>query len=165
MNSRVDVGSFIVVHFVEQQLEGWEFKRAHWPLHITLVPWFTVADEEATNRSLERIAQATSPMTLKVGGIENFGMTRDIPVNVIVNQAPVRELHNDLIETLLDTDKDFSEQNFVGKEFMAHITRHEVDKKHSNAGEKILVTNYHVVRLTDATTCRVERQFDFAGVN
>ena len=164
MSSGIKIGSLMVVHFVEQQLEGWEFARPHWPLHITIVPWFTIADEEAAVRSLERIAHRTPQMTLHVGDVEDFGINEDVPVNVIVNQEQVKKLHEELIETLSDTDTAFDEQGFIGQKFMAHITRHKADNRHSNAGEKILVKNYHVVRLIDATTCRVEREFDFAGV-
>lgn len=156
----VKPGSLMLVYFVEQQLEGWTFERRHWPLKITLVPWFKVDDEEAVIRSLERVANETSPLTLAVGKQENFGVNHDVPVNVIANQEPVLELHQKLVTALSEADTAYHEQRFMGKEYVAHITRHEVDGRHSNEGEDIAVNNFHLVRLLEDNTCRVEQQFD-----
>lgn len=156
----VQAGSLVLVYFVEQQLEGWVFARDHWPLHITLVPWFTVDDEEAIERSLDRVAAATAPLRLGVGELDNFGVRHNIPVNIIVNQEPVKALHDKLVGTLGEADIAYHEQRFMGQEYIAHITRHEVDGRHSNEGEEIMVNDFHLVRLLDDTTCRVETQFD-----
>lgn len=156
----VKSGSLILVHFVEQQLEGWTFKRSHWPLHITLVPWFMVADEEAVVRSLDRVAEQTKPQRLKVGAQKRFGVEPGRPVNVISNQTPVYKLHKALVETLVDADIAFHEAKFIGKAFVAHIVRHETDNRHSNEGEEVPVSEFHLVRLLEDDTCRVEQQFD-----
>ncbi len=157
----IEEGSLIVVHFVEQQLEGWTFARGHWPLHITLVPWFETDDEEAIIRSLERVAAQTAPLTLRVGKQEMFGVNNDVPVNVIRNQVSIRKLHDDLLTALNEADTDFHEQRFVDDEYIAHIPRHEVDGRFSNRGEGILVNNYRLVRLMKAKKCRVEQEFNF----
>lgn len=156
----VDDGSLMLVHFVEQQLEGWTFERDHWPLHITLVPWFVVQDEEAVNRGLERVAGDTDTLRLGVGEQDMFGVNRDVPVNVINNQADVMALHEKLIEAIGRADMAFHKQQFPGQRYVAHITRHHIDGRHSNEHEEILMHDFQLVRLIDATTCRVERQFD-----
>ena len=156
----VAVGSLILVYFVEQQLEGWTFARDHWPLHMTLVPWFQVEDEEAAVRSLARVSGQGEPLRLGVGGQEKFGVNNDIPVNVVNNQEPVMALHKKLVEALGNADTAFGEQNFVGENYQAHITLHIVDGRHSNDGEELLVNDFHLVRLIDAGTCRVEKQFE-----
>ncbi|HEX8227250.1 MAG TPA: 2'-5' RNA ligase family protein [Candidatus Saccharimonadales bacterium] len=156
----VAVGSLIVVHFVEQQLEGWTFKRGHWPLHLTLVPWFQAADEEAVVRSLERVSSDLEPLLLAVGGKELFGKNRNVPVNVIKNQAPAQALHELLVATLSEADTSFDGDTFMGQKYRAHVPRHEGDNRYSSEGQDILVDDFHLVRLVDGETCRVEQQFD-----
>jgi hypothetical protein len=123
------------------------------------VPWFTVEDEEAVIRSLDRIADATGPIVLSVGKQEMFGENQDVPVNVINNQAPVKALHDSLLETLAEADSALDESGFVGLRYIAHISRHPIDGRHSNEGEEILVNEFHLVRLVDDNTCRVEQEF------
>jgi 2'-5' RNA ligase len=149
-----------LVHFVEQQLEGWKFERSHWPLHVTLVPWFKVSDEEAVIRSLEKLGERTGTFTLHVGGIEHFGRNRDVPVNIITNPEPARVLHEDLIMTLGKADIAYDEQQYINRNYAPHITRHERDGRHSNKGEEIYVDDFHLVRLLDDSTCLVEKQFN-----
>jgi 2'-5' RNA ligase len=154
-------GSLILVHFVEQQLEGWSFPREHWPLHITLVPWFSVVDAEAVLRSLARVADETTPFRLRVGGQEQFGVHGEVSVNIIANQELVKALHVKLVETLAEADTAYHEQRYMGQRFLAHITRHAIDGRHSSEGEEIQVNDFHLVRLVNEQTCRVEQQFDF----
>ena len=160
----VRVGSLAIVYFVEQQLEGWTFSRAHWPLHLTLVPWFTVTDEEAVLRSLEQVAHETQSLTLAVGGIEQFGTNGDVPVNIIKNQAPAKALHDVLVDTLAKANTTFNDDRFMGQSYVAHVTRHVADRRQSNEGENVLVTNFHLVRLIDKNTCLVGQQFDLRRV-
>jgi 2'-5' RNA ligase len=164
MVDTVHPGSLQLVHFVEQQLEGWTINRDHWPLHITLVPWFTVDDEEAVMRSLQRVADQTSPMALAVGEQEDFGVNNEVPVNVIKNQKHILDLHETLVETLGEADTAYHEQEYMGSRYVAHITRHEVDGRHSNKGEEIIMRDFHLVRLVDAKTCLIEKQFNLAHV-
>lgn len=150
----------MLVYFVEQQLEGWTFARAHWPLHITLVPWFVVNDEEAVIRSLERLASRTEPVHLGVGEEDRLGSRRQVPVNLIANQRPIRRLHEKLLATLNEADVAFHEERFTGQHYVAHITRHKHDGRHCNEGEELTVTEFQLVRLLNRTTCRVEQQFN-----
>jgi 2'-5' RNA ligase len=149
-----------LVHFVEQQLESWKFARGHWPLHVTLVPWFNVSDEEAVLRSLEKLADATQPFTLHVGRVEYFGHNNDIPVNVISNPDPTTSLHKRMIKALGKADIVYDEKMYIAQNYNPHITRHEIDNRHSTEGEEIQVNDFHLVRLLDDNTCLVEKQFD-----
>ena len=92
-----DLGSLIIVHLVESIETGAVFprKRAEWPLHITLVPWFYLADDqrEAFLQALTELAAAYAPFTVNVGEEEKFGPDKDVSVNLLVEQAPVRSLH------------------------------------------------------------------------
>jgi hypothetical protein len=159
----VKPGSLILVHFVERQLEGWMFTREHWPLHISLVSWFEADDEEAIFRSLERLAGDTAPMILQVGGQEKFGVKKDVPVNIIKNQAPIHKLHENILSTLEGADITLHENSFSRGKYRAHITRYTRDGRHSNDGERVIVNDFHLVRLLKDNTCIVEQAFDLLG--
>jgi 2'-5' RNA ligase len=151
-------GSWVLVHFIEQQLEGWTFSRDHWPLHMTLVPWFATKDEEAVMRSLDRLADSIPPFILSIGAPEPFGAHGKL-ANVIINQGPARAFHQKLLKTIQGADAALHNAKFVGQEYRAHITRHKADGRHSNEGERVLMNDFHLVRLIDANTCLVEQQF------
>ena len=159
MSTPIKPGSLKIVYFVEQQLEGWTFQRSHWPLHVTIVPWFTVADEELTVRSLERVAHQTHAISLSVGNQEMLGLLGTVPVNSIVNQAPAMALHQILVDTLVATDVTFDEQGFYGAHYIAHVNRHVADNRHSSKGEEILLNYFQLVRLINDSSCLVEQQF------
>lgn len=161
-SSKIRPGSLTIVHFVEQQLEGWEFERSHWPLHITLVSWFEIEDDEAVMRSLDRLADATPPMRWTVGPTQEFGPRKKL-ANVIKNEKEARNFHNLLRETLEGADVALHESRYTGADFKAHITRHKADGRHSNEGERIMVGDFHMVRLVDDNTCRVEQTFELTG--
>lgn len=161
VRSRIEPDSLVLVHFIEKQLEGWTFERTHWPLHITLVAWFKTDDEEAVVRSLERLAGDTAPMTLLIGGQERFGGRKT--ANVIKNAAAARTLHQKLLTTLEGADIALHSSQFTRQEYRAHITRQIADGRHSNEGERVLLKDFHLVRLVDDKTCRVEQQFMLVG--
>ncbi len=157
---KIQPGALTLVHFVEKQLEGWTFARSHWPLHITLVPWFQTKDEEAVMRSLDRLAAELENMNLTVGGVEDVSGPGHRQANFIKNQQPVRELHKYLLATLERADIELHESRFTGKEYRAHVTRHRADGRHSTAGEHILLNDFHLVKMLDAKTCEVYQVFE-----
>ena len=125
-------GSLILVHLVERQPEGHRFRRSRseWPLHVTVIPWFRVpgAKRLAFFRAVERYAKSQPQFSVTVGADAAFGHNSDIPVNLIVEQEALRDLH----EGLLDVLRQFGTINtnaraYIQGDYRAHITHHTKD--------------------------------------
>ncbi len=154
-----DLRSLIIVHLVEKRAEGTIFARtrADWPLHVTLVPWFSVADDQrdALLSQLNHYATKKTPFSVHIGKEELFGVGMDIPVNLIAEQVPVASLHEELMAIVGRYGKQFRQNAgqflSVQQNYRAHITHHQAtDGAHRRyAGDEELFESITVGRLLD----------------
>jgi len=171
-----DLRSLIIVHLVEERPEGNTFprKRADWPLHVTLVPWFNVSDDkrELLLTALQTYAASKQSFGVHVGDEEQFGATKDVPVNLLVEQAPVAQLHNELMAIVQQYGVQFhnnaSAYSGVEQIYRAHITHHRAaDGLHRRfSGDEELFDGITVARLLDdngSQVCEILRNMHFAG--
>ena len=168
-----DLGSLIVVHLVERRPEGTIFRRtrAEWPLHMTLVPWFGIADNERDQllESLRLYSANKVPFTVHVGDDELFGAERDVPVSLIVEQHTVVKLHDELsaiVGKSVQTRLPVSE----GRAYRAHITHHNgTDGIHRRfPGDEEVIDGFTAVRLLDdkgTQFCEIIQNFIFSKDN
>ncbi len=129
-----DLGQLIIVHLVEKRSAGDVFprKRADWPLHITLVPWFaTNSDESGLLHALHAYCRETAAFIIQVGPEEKFGSGGDVPVNTIRNQAEIEQLHDALLKVVQEHggawEGEASARSGIGQKYRAHITHHVKD--------------------------------------
>lgn len=171
-----DLGSLIIVHLVERRPEGTTFrrKRTEWPLHVTLVPWFTVEDGQrgALLADLMLKGAEKQPFRVHVGGEELFGPHKDVPVNLIVEQQPVRALHDELMAVVREHGVRFhgraSAHSGTEQTYRAHITHHQAaDGLHRRfPGDEEMFDCLTVARLLDdngAQWCEIIRNIEFSG--
>lgn len=171
-----DLRSLIIVHLVEKRPEGNIFlrKRADWPLHVTLVPWFKITDDaqKALLAALQTYAASKSPFTLHVGEEEQFGATKDVPVNLLVEQTPVLQLHNELMAVVQGYNVQFhgnaSAHSGVEQTYRAHITHHQAaDGLHRRfPGDEEVFDSITIARLLDdngSQICEVIRNIQLHG--
>ena len=153
-----DLGLLIIVHLVERQPEGTTFrrKRAEWPLHVTLVPWFTVSDDQRSQllAALIQYGVSKAPFAVHVGEQELFGPHKDVPVNLIREQAPVAQLHDDLLTLVrrqgIQIHGSASIHPGLEQTYRAHITHHPGDGIHRRfPGDEELFDGFSVARLLD----------------
>lgn len=156
-------GDLIVVHFVEPVMVGARFVRTRntWPLHITLVPWFSATDEAAVVTQLQEVATASEPFLVQVGAERAFGPQQEIPVHIIEpnDQPLVRKLHEQLTATLRQLLVTFESERWMGEHFTAHITHHQEPFRARREGEHLTVEVLHLVRLEEHNVCEIVRQF------
>jgi 2'-5' RNA ligase len=146
---------------VEDRPVGFRFvrSRGEWPLHITLVPWFTIQNEALINSCLEEVASTNEAFNVTVGALDMFGTHNDVPVNVIHEQEKIKELHMGLIASLRNLGATFIEERWIDHGYHAHITRHESQGKWRDQGDTERVNDYHLVRLVDGNVCEIVKRF------
>lgn len=158
-------GSSILVSFIEKQSEGMRFQRRRnsWPLHITLVPWFRVDNEQGLEAALSKVANATLPFTLRIGQELLFGANADVPVNIIADQAKVVELHKALWSAVTAEGADVVSRRWIGESFRAHITQHDSKGGNLTPGEAVAVDSLNIVHLQEGDVCQIGKQFRLQG--
>lgn len=152
----------VLIHFVEEQPVGFQFPRHRndWPLHITLASWFTAGSIEALAETLDQQASRFEPFKARVGQLAMFGPRQNVPVNIIVNPQPVRELRDALVTSVHETGGSFDSSRWFDS-YRPHITQH--DGMASNEGDLIVVDDFHMVRLLSGNICEVATQFLLRG--
>lgn len=171
-----DLGSLIIVHLVEKRPEGTTFrrKRAEWPLHITLVSWFTADDDQRSQllAALAAYGAVKQPFTVHVGADELFGPHKDVPVNLINEQASVAALHDELMAIVHQHSAQFhgnaSAHSGVEQSYRAHITHHQAaDGLHRRfPGDQETFDGFTVARLLDndgEQWCEIIQNIVFQG--
>lgn len=155
----------ILVSMVGPQAIGYRFDRSRndWPLHVTLAKWFDVPDLGLLERSVDGIAGMTVPFKATVGPEEMFGADGDTRVNVMADQKPFHDLHEQLCKAVLSQPgSSFMNELWMGDEYRAHITHHENARRHED--DVIEVTDIYLVRMADERQCEVMRRFPLRGV-
>jgi 2'-5' RNA ligase len=151
--------SFILVHLVEKRSVGERFlrKRAEWPLHITLAPWFYVDSwKEATLlEAIKACVQSKHRFQAEVGEELLFTSSGDknVAVNVMADQLPFKDMQTDLLDIVRQYYDSFhAAEPYIEDAFTAHITHHEhmgtVHRRVSGDVEDI--DNVTVLRLISA---------------
>lgn len=169
-----DLGSLIIIHLVERRSEGTTFrrKRTAWPLHVTPVPWFTIDDNQRSQlpAALDAYVTKKQAFTVHIGDLELFGPHQDVPVNLINEQAPVAQLHDELMAIVRRLGVQFhgNASAYSGTEqtYRAHITHHQAaDGLHRRfPGDEEVFDGFTVARLLDdggAQWCEIIRNIAF----
>jgi 2'-5' RNA ligase len=159
----VKEGDHIVVHFVEPQPLGLRFERTRqaWPLHITLAPWFRIADIGKLTVSLFDAASKIPPFEAEVGGEAMFGPNGNVPVNLVVPQTAELELHQAVIGAIYDQSAKFVNDRWIGDAHRPHVTHHNTDRLQE--GDVIAIEDFHLVQLLPHNICEVVGQFSLSG--
>ena len=155
-----EAGDYIVVHFVKPVAVGYRFerRRAAWPLHITLVPWFYGAMDAPLWRALQIVAQPIMPSIVHVGTEAFFGPTKAVPVNVISNPEVLHELHESLLAAVQTAEGVIEHPEFISDNYVPHITQHNGDQRR-HEGDEVRVADFHLVQLGEQNICEVIAQF------
>jgi 2'-5' RNA ligase len=95
-----------------------------WPLHITIVPWFAVADERSQELDylLSEVAQRHNSLEAKVGQIALLGSNNVPPVALILPNSKLNDLHNDVLNSLETNGFMIHQKAYTGSKYRPHIT-------------------------------------------
>lgn len=110
---------FVVVCMWEPIAVGTRF--AEWPLHITLMPWFSAPDLEAVKEVLRPAISMVIPFKVEAGERDYFGQ-RKLPVRLIKESAKLHALHGLLLGKLEEQGWPITGR-YIGQHFRPHVTR------------------------------------------
>lgn len=94
-----------------------------WPLHLTLVPWFDISGNNLSGfRSAMSVSIAGTPkITLIADGSDYFGPQK-VSVTLIKPTSELLNLHQKLLDILLDCDAKLLAPKHIGQNFLPHVT-------------------------------------------
>lgn len=114
---------YVVVSFVEPQNAPLDFAASQWPLHVTLLANFTIAQPlERLIDDLALFAQATRPFDIRAGEDAMFGPTGNITVTLITPSQDIINAHNKLISITEGLGATYDEPEFNGAGYRPHAT-------------------------------------------
>ena len=121
---RPNAEKMIVVSFFEELDPGYRFPAGDWPMHLTLVRPFTVAEESVEN--LEARLAGTlfdqDPIEIVFEEKAQFGPQKDVPVTTVRPNAELQLLHDRLL-ALVDEGGAINNSRWSGAEYRPHVTR------------------------------------------
>ena len=114
---------FVVVLPLYPLEEDDSFSVSDWPLHVTVVPTFSI-DLSATDVAAEMATEFASHETVTVtaGEDELFGPLANMLVTVIDDSPALQSLHLSLTASLKALGATFESPEFVANGYRAHVT-------------------------------------------
>jgi 2'-5' RNA ligase len=111
-----------------------------WPLHITLMPWFTAPDLETIESVLRPVVSLLSPFSVEVGERDYFGQ-RKLPVKLFKPSPQLHALHGLLLSK-------FEEQGWpiIGRYTGQHFKPHVTQKAGMDAEGKLLIDAIYIAQ-------------------
>jgi 2'-5' RNA ligase len=140
------------------------FQDQDWPLHVTVMPWFSVSDRHSESfiEALEhRASQEKSPLQLFGDEIEYFGSDRSIKVRTLRNISRIAQLHNDLLSLIARDYAGIVDSPYIGSQYRAHVTEQAGGKK-IEKDQEIILENLQLVRGDVSGPRIVEHTFGLA---
>ena len=94
----------------------------HWPLHITIVPWFSVSAERELKLDalLSELAAKHRSMPITVSGSVTWG---ERIVDLIEQNNELHRFHNEVLSDLDAANFIIHNRQYVGVQYRPHITR------------------------------------------
>ena len=109
---------YILVALLDDHRPGDAF--AQWPLHVTLVPWFSPLDLKQFIEELKRKAGMYAQITSTVGEQRIWGPHT---VNVIDRVPVLQELHTELLALVRLHGRLLINEQYTGENYTPHVTR------------------------------------------
>lgn len=113
----------------------------HWPLHITILPWFSFHDYEGFCQKAKDVIQIKSAFYVRVGHERLWGQRS---VNVLEYSSPLHQINEELLKI---AEKHGCMQthgnHYVERGYVPHITHQ--GKQSVEVGRRINVDNLYLV--------------------
>lgn len=148
-------GALIVVAMVDPGSVPKQFRRRRleWPLHVTILPWFTVPDEASFIGFLERNLPSEQSFEAVMGADAAFGEDGKTTVSLVENKQPLAVLHNYVLEAVLGQDGTVLVNTWIRDSYKPHVTHHGENRLHP--GDTFMIQSLTLVRLLNEDMCEV----------
>ena len=150
----------VLVSAIEDLNTGDTFEDQDWPLHVTVMPWFSVPKqfEPGLIHSLANHMHHVRPQTVIGDQNELFGDRKTIKVRTLRNIGQLATLHTNVLDIL----------NRIGGEVSSHYIRNlyrpHVTYQHGvsiNEDEEVILSRMQLIRGDESGPRRVENVFSF----
>lgn len=113
-----------------------------WPLHITLMPWFSAEDEAELTKSLQQDIAKLRVIEVKIGRKTWFGY--DLPVRLIEPKTELRRLHNALLIAVKRAGGELRAKTYTGVKYAPHITVR--GQRTIEGGHKLIIATLALIK-------------------
>ena len=113
-----------------------------WPLHITLVPWFSSDNEAELIESLESDIAKLKGLEAIIGRKTWFGY--DLPVRLMEPKTELQRLHNALVFAVKRAGGELRAKTYIGVRYTPHITVR--GQRTIEGGHKLIITKLALVK-------------------
>ncbi len=112
---------FVLVASLDPLEKGDEFTR--WPLHVTLLPWFTIPDDrmQAFDNSVKSRVHTYEAQYPAGDTLEMFGPEKNVPVRTLKNIGRLAHMHRELVECVERVNGTFYD-SWIKDNFRPHLT-------------------------------------------
>lgn len=148
-------GALIIVAMVDPATAPKHFRRRRleWPLHVTILPWFTVPDEAVLIEFLKRHLPSEPAFEAIIGEDVAFGETGETPVSLVENRAPFAAVHNYVLEAVVGQQGTLLMNTWIRESYKPHVTHHGDNRLYP--GDAFMVQSLSLVRLLDKDMCEI----------
>ena len=150
----------VLVSAIEELNKGDTFEDQDWPLHVTIMPWFSVQEqfESGMIRSLANHMHHVRPQTVIGDQNELFGENKTVKVRTLRHIGQLATLHTSILDIL----------NRIGGEvdspYIRDLYRPHVTYQHGvsiDKNEEVTLSRMQLIRGDATGPRRVENVFTF----
>lgn len=154
-----ELGSHILIHMVDEVAVDSQFLRSRlsWPLHITLVPWFTTPETGDLEREVGAAVSQFEPFDTEMGEVVMLGPDEDIPVTLMADPEPLRAVQTALIKAVKAANGNIESERWTGAAYKPHVTHH--GERRLDTGQHEPIDDVHLVRVDADRVCTVVKRF------
>ena len=135
---------YVIVHFVEKAKVPNEFRASEWPLHITLLANFTIAQPiEGLENELANYALQLNPFDVVTDGEAVFGPNKNVAVSLIRPDKSILEVHHMLAAITARLGATYDEPAFMNGGYRPHATIQRSTRL--SDGQKVALNDFTLV--------------------
>ena len=99
-------------------------KFTKWPLHLTIVPWFTISPQYLSSflSRLDQAAGRLSSISLEPDRIDYFGPEKTTRVVTVKGSRGLISLHQDMLSIIKSSNGVINDSRHVGPNYIPHVS-------------------------------------------
>lgn len=119
----MDMKEYVIVSFLNPEAEP-IFKRASWPVHLTVAgPFFSDFEFEPIAERLRSVCMNVKPISVKGTKRSMFGRRNDVPVTEVERSRALMEFHTNILD-VLGRDVELKVAGHSRSGYAPHVTDH-----------------------------------------